>query len=59
MSRMSRIVKALSLGRGRDIEFENYYGSLIATRRDGVPSATEARRDYEVVRRNLDRAILF
>lgn len=59
MSRMSKLVRYFTDGRGRDLGFETYYGSLIMRRSDGVPTAAEARRDYESVRRLMDRAIVY
>ncbi|MDI3339398.1 MAG: hypothetical protein QJR03_02580 [Sphaerobacter sp.] len=59
MSKLSRWVRFLTSSPARDLEFEAYYGALLLTQRDGVPSAEEARRDYEPVRRVLDRAVIF
>lgn len=41
-----------------DSGFEKYYTTL-ARRNEGGPSAAEARRDYEVIRRVKDRAVIF
>ena len=43
---------------GGDNGFESYYTSLARRTQDG-PNAREARRDYEVIRRVKDRAIIF
>ncbi|ACZ39343.1 hypothetical protein [Sphaerobacter thermophilus] len=59
MSRLTRLVQILAPRSGRDEGFESYYGSILLTRQDGTPSAEEARRDFEPVRRIMDRAVIF
>jgi hypothetical protein len=59
VKKISQIVHFLSNGPARDNQFESYYGALARSRYNGGPSATEARRDFEVVRRTADRAIIF
>lgn len=59
MSRLNKLVRFLTPRRGRDTEFETYYLSVLMSRGEGVPSAEEARRDYEPVRRVIDRAVIF
>jgi len=59
MSRLTRLVQILAPRGGRDEGFESYYGSILLTRQDGAPSAEEARRDFEPVRRIMDRAVIF
>lgn len=60
---MSTFTRLLSYLNGAPIrgdrEFESYYGGLLMHRREGGPSAAEARRDYEPVRKVIDRAIIF
>lgn len=59
MSTISRLLNVLRSSNGADAEFEQYYGSLVSGNRSGAPTAAEARRDYEPVRRHIDRAIYF
>lgn len=42
-----------------DPTFETYYGQIMRGRQDGVPSAQEARRDFENIRRVLDKATIY
>lgn len=58
MTAISRLIHSFGANAGRDAEFEQYYGSLILNRRNGGPSAAEARRDYASVRKHLDRAFI-
>ncbi|MBX6343181.1 MAG: hypothetical protein IRY97_12030 [Thermomicrobiaceae bacterium] len=44
---------------GRDDTFESYYGSLVLRRQEGAPTAEEAKRDFEPVRRLMDKAVIF
>lgn len=41
-----------------DPTFASYYSALVMGVRSGAPSVEEARRDFEVVRRVLDRAFV-
>ena len=59
MNKISKLVHFLASGPARDSQFESYYGALARSRYNGGPSASEARRDFEVVRRTADRAIIF
>ncbi|HEX7102269.1 MAG TPA: hypothetical protein VF201_06460 [Nitrolancea sp.] len=59
MNKISKFVHFLASGPARDNQFESYYGALARSRYNGGPSASEARRDFEVVRRTADRAIIF
>jgi hypothetical protein len=59
MSAIAKFVRFLSAGPSRDNEFETYYGSLARSRYQGGPSASEARRDFEVIRRTVDKAVIF
>jgi len=61
--KMSTFTRLLSYLSGTSVhgdrEFESYYGGLLMHKREGGPSAAEARRDYEPVRRVIDRAVIF
>jgi hypothetical protein len=59
VKKISRIVHFLSKGPARDSQFESYYGALARSRYNGGPNASEARRDFEVIRRTADRAVIF
>lgn len=59
MSKFGKLMNYLVMIPGRDSAFETYYGSLVLGRQDGVPSASEARRDYEPVRKVMDRVVVF
>ena len=59
MTAISKLMHFLAVTPARDNQFENYYGSLARSRFNGGPSASEARRDYEVVRRTVDRAVIY
>ena len=59
MTRFSKLMHYLTMIPGRDTAFETYYGSLVMDRQVGVPSAAEARRDYEPVRKIMDRVIVY
>jgi hypothetical protein len=59
MTVFSKLMHFLAVSPSRDSQFENYYGALARSRYNGGPSASEARRDYEVVRRTVDRAVIF
>lgn len=59
MSAFAKLMRLLTPTRSRDYEFETYYGSLVLRSQEGVPSAEEARRDYEPVRRIIDRATIY
>lgn len=59
MTKFGRLVNYLTMIPGRDSAFESYYGSLVLARQEGIPSASEARRDYEPVRKVIDRVIVY
>lgn len=59
MTTLNRLMTLIASNRGRDMQFENYYGSLVRNRIDGGPTAAEARRDFEPVRRLIDRAVIY
>ena len=59
MTAIAKLINFLTVNPARDNQFESYYGALARSRYAGTPSASEARRDYEVVRRTVDRAIIF
>lgn len=59
MSKFGKLMHYLVMMPGRDSAFETYYGSLVMGRQDGIPSAAEARRDYEPVRKLMDRVIVY
>ena len=59
MTAISKLMHFLAVSPARDNQFENYYGALARSRFNGGPSASEARRDYEVVRRTVDRAVIY
>lgn len=59
MESISKFFHFLSTGPSRDNAFESYYGALARSRNVGGPSASEARRDFEVIRRTVDKAILY
>jgi hypothetical protein len=59
VKKISKFVHFLAVGPARDSQFESYYGALARSRYNGGPSASEARRDFEIVRRTADRAIIF
>ncbi len=59
MTAFSKFIHFLSAGPSRDNEFESYYGSLARSRNQGGPSASEARRDFEVIRRTVDKAVIY
>lgn len=59
MSAIAKFVQRLATRNSRDLGFEQYYGAIVMSERDGVPSAAEARRDFEPVRRVMERAIIF
>jgi hypothetical protein len=52
-------MRLFNAGVSRDNAFENYYAPLARSRNQGGPSAAEARRDFEVIRRTVDKAIIF
>lgn len=59
MSRITKIMRLFNTGLARDNEFESYYAPLARSRYQGGPSAAEARRDFEVIRRTVDKAVIF
>lgn len=59
MSAITKFVHFFSNSPSRDNSFENYFGSLARSRYAGGPSAAEARRDFEVIRRTVDKAVIF
>ena len=59
MSAITKFMHFLTVTNARDNAFENYYVSLARSRYQGAPSAAEARRDFEVIRRTVDKAIIF
>lgn len=59
MAAISRFMHFLTAGPARDNSFESYYGTLARSRFQGGPSASEARRDFEVIRRTVDKAVIF
>ncbi len=44
---------------GTDLTFEDYYSALLARTGSGAPSAEEARRDFESIRRIVSRAMVY
>lgn len=42
-----------------DSLFESYYGSVLRENQEGGPSAEEARRDFEHIRRTVSRISVF
>ena len=59
MTAISKFMHFLVGGPARDNAFENYYGAIASKRAQGGPSASEARRDFEVIRRTVDKAVIF
>ncbi len=59
MASISKFIHFFSAGPSKDNAFESYYGALARSRYQGGPSASEARRDFEVIRRTVDKAIVY
>ncbi len=59
MATISKFIHFFTAASARDNAFENYYGSIARSRYQGGPSASEARRDFEVIRRTVDRAVIY
>ncbi len=59
MSAISKFMHFLTANQARDNAFESYYGTIARSRYQGGPSASEARRDFEVIRRTVDKAVIF
>ena len=60
MSKISRLMTYLRNSRPvSDLPFESYYGTLASRDPQSAPSAAEARRDFERMRRVLDRAYFY
>ncbi len=59
MSAISKFMHLFSTSPSRDNAFENYYGTIARSRNQGGPSASEARRDFEVIRRTVDKAVIY
>jgi hypothetical protein len=59
MTTISKLVSLLHVGTAPDRGFENYYGALVRLSNQGVPSATEARRDYDRLRLTANGLVYF
>lgn len=58
MNAFIRALRTLRLTNAADAGFEHYYGQIVRHNHVGGPSAAEARRDFAVVRKALDRAFV-
>jgi hypothetical protein len=59
MATFAKLVNLLHIASGPDRGFESYYGSLVRGSVQGIPSAFEARRDFERMRQSLDATMLY
>ncbi|MBX6754308.1 hypothetical protein [Thermorudis peleae] len=58
MFRLGALLRRLS-GNSADSLFEEYYSAVVSRAGSGAPSAREARRDFEAVRRVLTRTVWY
>ncbi len=59
MRTLSELLRRFRHGTGADLMFEDYYSALLTRTGAGAPSADEARRDFESVRRIVSRALIY
>jgi hypothetical protein len=60
MSALARFKRMLSnRGLGGDTQFQIYYGGLVKQGLEGGPSAREAKRDFESVRRTISHTSIY
>lgn len=59
MRTLSDLLRRIRTGAGADVMFEDYYSTLLSRTGSGAPSASEARRDFEAVRRIVSRALIY
>ncbi len=59
MKKLSELLRRFRAGSGADLMFEDYYSALLTRTGAGAPSADEARRDFESVRRIVNRALIY
>ncbi|MCM8748363.1 hypothetical protein NET02_04335 [Thermomicrobiaceae bacterium CFH 74404] len=59
MRTLSELLRRFRDGAGTDLMFEDYYSALLSRTGAGAPSASEARRDFESVRRVVSRALIY